>query len=377
MGQVVGREFGGGFFSLGLGHRRPPYRPEVVGDQGQAEGQERRLGVAERVDLAAQVDRQVPEGVLDLPALPVELGYALGRDREGQRGQEHQVAPLLGGAVDGDLADQQAPAGALLEDLHAGLAELPSLFLPGLVGGPDRPGAQARSVAADQEGGPLVMPVQEVPGGAEVPVHDVQLARPGGIDHGRHDPALLAVGVLPGEHVGDQLAVGVEDHQGLAGQGRRAGETRHLEAMLGAGEVIAIDHQGAPARDQGQAAPGQMFLHGQELGAAEAHQGPGDPRLGAGKLAVEGLQGDGDALAAGDKGRMHRGLDLQHRQAGDIEERGEEQLARVLPAAGLFQVMVQFPRLDGGLQQPAHQDAGRSLPSELLHQRFQRHPWHS
>ncbi|MDI7268911.1 MAG: hypothetical protein QME96_13050 [Myxococcota bacterium] len=50
-------------------HRGLGRGEDVVGDQGDGEGEERGLGIAERVDLAVQVALEFREEALDLPAV--------------------------------------------------------------------------------------------------------------------------------------------------------------------------------------------------------------------------------------------------------------------------------------------------------------------
>ena len=57
----------------------------------------------------------------------------------------------------------------------------------------------------------------------------------------------LGVAVLARDDVDDQPQFRIEDHQAMARQGRRPRGAQHGEAMLGAGEVVAVEDLGPVA----------------------------------------------------------------------------------------------------------------------------------
>ena len=88
---------------------------------------------------------------------------------------------------------------------------------------------------------------------AEVAVHDPEWP-------GRRDPVeqgpLLAVGVLLEDQVEDQAAGRLIDRQRHAGQAGRPGGPQGGDAMLGAGQDVAVEDPGRIARDRlGRQAP--------------------------------------------------------------------------------------------------------------------------
>src|SRR5262249_26961297 len=77
---------------------------------------------------------------------------------------------------------------------------------------------------------------------AEVAILDPQLICLDEIEHGRDQAALLSMAILTQHHIGDQHALLIQDHESLPWQGGGPGATQLVEAVLGRGEVIAIEH---------------------------------------------------------------------------------------------------------------------------------------
>ena len=100
--------------------------------------------------------------------------------------------------------------------------------------------------------------------------------------------AFALVGVLARDHVGDQPAVGIVHHRSTAPAKPPHDARAARQALLAAGQVIAIEHAQLLAR-QSRGDGSMRAITAQPLGAT-AHQRPQDARLGVVDLVVERRQ---------------------------------------------------------------------------------------
>src|SRR5262249_3897230 len=152
------------------------------------------------------------------------------------------------------------------------------------------------AVLADHEAGPLDVDAEQELEGAEVAVGQPQVAALNqGQDVGQ-EGAFLGLAVLGEEDGGDGHGGLVEDDQGRAGQGGGPGGAQLLEAVLGGGEVVAVEDLGVVAlQPGGQGAQGADDGGGAAGGVGD--EGGGDGQLQALELVVQGGVGDGEGVA--------------------------------------------------------------------------------
>jgi hypothetical protein len=88
-------------------------------------------------------------------------------------------------------------------------------------------------VLPDHECGPPARDAKHQPQGAKIAILDPELILLNVLEHLREQATLLGMAILIEKHVGNQHALLIENHQGLARQGGRPGGAQFLEAMLG------------------------------------------------------------------------------------------------------------------------------------------------
>ena len=134
---------------------------------------------------------------------------------------------------------------------------------------------------------------------------------------------LLGVGVLARDDIDDQHGGRVEDHQRLPRQGRGAGGPRRPGAVLGAGQVVAVEDLGAVARHGlGQVGVELIDQRGEPPGIVP-DEGATDARLQPLQLLVQRRQRGGDLVERGEVGGADRGLGAADDEAisSTIEEK--------------------------------------------------------
>ena len=102
-------------------------------------------------------------------------------------------------------------------------------------------------------------PEEEV-GRAEVAVRDPQVPRRDGLKDLIQQRPLLGMAALAEDGVDGQHPFGVEDDEGMAGQGPGPHRPQLLDAVLGPGQVVAVEDLGAIARQE----RGQGTAHGDD-----------------------------------------------------------------------------------------------------------------
>ena len=136
--------------------------------------------------------------------------------------------------------------------------------------------------------------------------------------------------VLARDDVDDQPQFRVEDHQRLARQRRGPRGAQHVEAMLGAGEVVAVEEAGPVADQQRLRACPQLIDDRGEGRAGVADQSGTGARFDAIDLVVNGLASDPQGRGHLLEGGVDRGSDVADDDAHKVDDVGEEQLPRVL-----------------------------------------------
>ncbi len=260
--------------------------------------------VAQRGDLAIQQVGQHLEMALDPPAAPVGVAAVDRRDILGQVGHQDDLRlPLPRRLV--QFQDDQPQAmrrpgrlgivheDRLLVDL-AGRAAPPRLPRPGWLVG------QRRLVPPCQEGPASSRDAEQEGADAQVAVEYPQLAgRDGDF---LEQVALLGVGILLQDQIGDQAAGRLVDRQRLAGQTGRPGGPRRGQAMVGPGQDVAVEDAGTVAGDRLRQQAPAAFDQGAAADRRVADDRGGDGRAQAIELAVSGLIPSG--ITAGPDGNL-------------------------------------------------------------------------
>jgi hypothetical protein len=217
-------------------------------------------------------------------------------------------------------------------------------------------------VLADHEGTATPGDPEEEAGRAEVAVGDPDLARPDGLQDLVQQRPLPGVAVLAREHVGDQHRLRVEHDQGVAGQRPGSDGAQLLEAVLGPGQVVAVEDLDRVTRQPG----GPPSAHGRddrsECPCGVPDQFRRDARLGAVDLVVDGPERDADGLGVGLEGGVDGGPDIADDRRHEVHDGGEEQGAGVLPVGGPLEEGVDGPGVQGVFQGgPGHDGDGALL----------------
>src|SRR3954465_9305992 len=210
---------------------------------------------------------------------------------------------------------------------------------------------------ADQEGRLAACDPDDQRTHAEVAVHDPELARLD-IDPLDQGP-LLAVGILLEDQVEDQPAGRLIDRQRPARQAGRGGGPQGRDAMLGAGQDVAIEDPDRMALDRlGREAPAGRDELACPRGRA-ADDRLGDRQLHAVELAVEGRERGHARELSPQEGGAGRGPvaagDIEH----DLDEVGQGQFAGILARGGLVEEFVQRRAVEDPVQCDAGHDRGR------------------
>jgi hypothetical protein len=185
-------------------------------------------------------------------------------------------------------------------------------------------------VLAHPETRPRRLPAGQQRAGAELPVGDPKLPRLGALQHRDGQRAFALVRVLARDQVDHQAAVGVVHHDRLPRQSRPTMPSQRCQALVAAGQVIAVKHAQRVARQRRSG--GQRCHHRRKPLGRTLHQGAQDARLGVVDLVVErGQRHRQRALLA--RRRMQRRTQPQRDQRHQLHHRGEQQLTRILALA--------------------------------------------
>ncbi|MBK5929275.1 hypothetical protein CCR82_01670 [Halochromatium salexigens] len=181
----------------------------------------------------------------------------------------------------------------------------------------------------------------------------------------------MAIGAR--EDIAEQAPGVIEDHQRLAWQGRRSTVAQRLEPPLAGGQAVAVEVQEAIARQA--LGPGATELIDQLGGilGGQAHQPLRGRHLDPLELVIDGHDGGGDRrlpIGGIDVG-LHPADDLQHQP----DQRGEQDLARVLRPGRRLEPALEPLGVEQPLQQAAHHHArrrafGKTLQDTVKHPRI-------
>ena len=244
--EVKAREIRFDFVAVRRAQGRADDGDQVVGKRRAGEGEQRRTGMGEGVDLAAQLIGQAQECGLDAPAPVIQLGHLRGRGGGfGQRAEQVDLVVTVARRLRQAHADA---AHFLLRPIvgggepHALLADLRTLGSTL----PVRNRRQRREphlpVLAQQHAGPARRGLGKRPADAEVAIRDPEFT---GL-HLRPDlpeqRALLREGIGTRLQVEDQPARRIEHRQMLARQRCGRAGARLLEPAMPRAERVAIEH---------------------------------------------------------------------------------------------------------------------------------------
>ena len=172
----------------------------------------------------------------------------------------------------------------------------------------------------------------------------------------------MRVAVLAEEHVDGEHQAGVEHDQRLSRQSPGADRAQLLDAMLRGREMIAVEDLDAiTGQQRWQRAAGRRDDRLQRFAVVRTNAAEMFG-LDVVELVVDRLERDADRLGAGVIGRVHRGPHAGDDQTHQVDDRGEQERARVLPFGDVLEEFVHRPRREGVLQKaPDHDREGAVL----------------
>ncbi len=241
--QVVVRQFFiDRFFTVNRSQRRFHHGIGVISQNRRGEGEQRRLGVAQRLHFAAQHLGQSLEGFFNRPALAIQKSHfsRIG-DFDRQVGQDVNLSvTILCGRIqlDGDPPDSQrlftlGQLGRLLENntrFDASDAFPATDEFPG----------ECRSVLANDKVGRLLDNSKQKLGRAEVPVGDCHRLGPDPFQKLRQKRTFLSMPVFTREQFRNQIPLRVQKRQGLAGQRAFPRDAQFRQPMLSRRQMIPV-----------------------------------------------------------------------------------------------------------------------------------------
>ena len=172
--------------------------------------------------------------------------------------------------------------------------------------------------------------------------------------------------VFAGDDVRDQHQAGVEDDQRLPRQGTGAHRAQLLEAVLGPGQMIAVDDLDAITRQQGGPSAVHRLDDRFQTFGGRADQCRSDPRFDAVDLAVDGAERGVEDLGVCLVGSMDGGPDAADDQAHQVDDRGEEELSCILMFRNVFEQLIDDSGVEGVLQDGLCHDGQRTSVSKAL-----------
>ena len=182
--------------------------------------------------------------------------------------------------------------------------------------------------------------------------------------------------ILAQKHIGNQHALLIQDHQRLARQGRRPGAAQFLEAMLGRGQMIAIEDLDLIAGQPTWVTGPQGLDHGLGERGGVAHQGGGHPGFDAIELVVQGGGRHPNGVFVGLIGGMDGGMDPEHDFTHQLHQRGKQELAGILLLGGAGKQVINAWRIQEPLQDSPGHHTDRALLDEGGKDGVQQHGRH-
>jgi hypothetical protein len=240
--------------------------------------------------------------------------------------------------------------------------------LPGLLP------AQRRPVLTDQEVTPTLDHTEDPPRAAEVPIGDPEVVGRDPWEHRVDQGPLLGIGVLARHDVADQHRRRVEHDQGLPRQRGGAGRAGRRRAMLGPGQVVAIEDP-CPVAGHGlgeRTAVEALHDRRQPVVGLE-DEAAADGRLDPLKLGVDGRQRSHQLVERGEVGGADGRMDLGDDSEHQLDHRGEEQLAGALGLGRVVKEPIELRGIQGALQQGAEHDGDGAGLEEAFEERTQLH----
>jgi hypothetical protein len=144
------------------------------------------------------------------------------------------------------------------------------------------------------------------------------------VEHLRDPATLWGMAILAQQHIGNQPALVVQHHQGVAREGRRPGTAPFFEAMLGGGQMMAIEdfalRAGQPTRVAGPQGLDHRF--GQRSGVP--HEGRRHPGFAPIALGVQGGGRHPNRIFVGLRGGMHGGRHPENDCTHQLYQRGKQ-----------------------------------------------------
>ena len=142
--------------------------------------------------------------------------------------------------------------------------------------------------------------------------------------------SFLSMAVFAGNKVVDHHILRVQQRQRMTRQSAGGRTTQHSQPMLASAQVIAVQDSHPVALQQWGAAAVRIVDQHAGLLRRVLYQRPGGAWFDFAELVVDGPDRHGNLLLFPDIGRMDRFAGTADHQTHHLDERGEEQLARVL-----------------------------------------------
>jgi len=339
-------------------------RENVVRHERDTEAEQRSLRVSQRLDLAVERAFEIVEHCLDRPAVAVDRCNANRPgivDRQIRDDVEFRLA-VANRCLERDRGSTQAKSVALgvsrldllLVDRRASAASAPLAL-------PNRFPGQIRCVLADDKVRPLPRDAREQPTRAEVAVGDDQIPLDERRQHRVGQRSFLGMAVLAGHDVDRQHQARIEYDDTKAGQWTRLASPQHPQAPLGCCEMVAIEDLDPVAGKKRRQLAAHRLDHGRKPRRCVSHQRGRHAWLDAIELVVDRRQRHGDAIRCSLISRVHRRARIADHDAHQIDERGEQQLARVLTFRRLLEDRIDCRCCQSTLHHAARHYADRTL----------------
>ena len=222
-GQIIARDLVIDLLAaVGTAQGRLDERHGVVCQQGQAKRKQRGFGIAQRIDVTRPGCDDLKKGGLDAPPFAVDPGELRGGGPVGRYVREDGQCGIT---VAGRLRELDREATHPHHLPAVGVAHEQRLFRDGT--------AAARALAraptdklplhlaalTHHEGGASAGHTEHQPQGAKVAIFDPEVIRLDVVEHLGNQAAFLGMAILVQQAIGDQHALLVQAHQGLASKG--------------------------------------------------------------------------------------------------------------------------------------------------------------
>ena len=214
---------------------------------------------------------------------------------------------------------------------------------------------------------------EQKPGRAEVPVVDPDVLGADRREDLVQQRPLLRMAVLAEDHVDDEHQTRVEHRQRLSRQGSRSDRAQFLDAVLSGSQMIPVEDLDAIARQQRRQGAAHRRDHRRQPFRGGADQCGRDAGLDVVEFVVDRFERDADGFGTGFIGGVDGGADAADHHAHQVNDRGEEERARILPIRRILEQFIHETRREGILQEAPNHDRDRAILDESLENVVEKH----